>query len=120
MGREAGELGEAGRGDLAAAVGANLGRDGVLGGLLGGCRVHAAVAELGGDRGGVEPALRPAFGDQLGQGRVVDQADPFQPVERLGDGGRLEPATLQPLPQLGPGPGPGGEQPEGGGVGGIR
>ena len=83
-------------------------------------RVDPAVAELGRDRGRVQPTLRPTLGDRPGQGRVVDQPDPFQPVERLGDRGRLEAAVLQPLPQLGPGPGPGREQPQGGGVGGVR
>ena len=76
--------------------------------------------KLGGDRGGVQATFRATRGDRLGQGRVVDQADPFQPVERLGDHRGLEAAVLQPLPQLGPGARPGREQPEGGGVGGVH
>ena len=60
-GGEAGELGEPGLGDLAAAVGAVLGRDGGLGGAFGDRRVDAAVAELGGDRGRVQPrSARPS------------------------------------------------------------
>jgi hypothetical protein len=112
-------VGQAGFGDLTAAVGAGLGGNGGLGGVVGDRRVDPAVAELGGDGRSVKAAFGPALGDRAGQGGVVDQADPLQPLQRLGDRRRLEAALLQPLPELGPGARPGREQPQGGGVGGI-